>query len=118
MKQRFALVVFLLLGQVVHILATLRMAWALLVGSPQALKIALGYDALGNAAFNGHEREWISSRAGRARLVNRRWGCILCRFLDVAFSKNHCEKSILTEYLDPEELEVYKARFGDLQRPP
>ena len=39
------------------------------------------------------EDETISSRAGKARLAGKRWGCILCRLLD-KIDKQHCEKNI------------------------
>jgi hypothetical protein len=92
MKRRLVLFVFLLLGQLANLVAAIRMIWATIVGSDQAHTLALAYDQLANAATNGHEDETISSRANRARLERRRWGCVLCKFLDW-FEKDHCEKS-------------------------
>lgn len=93
MKWRLALVGFLLLGQVANILAIIRMLGAIISGSDQAKVIALAYDQLGNTAFNGHEDELISSRAGRALQRGRKWACYLCKMLDW-FDTNHCVKSI------------------------
>ncbi len=90
--KRLNLLAFLLLGQVANLVAILHMLWAIAVGSPKARVIALAYDQLGNAATNGNEDETISSRANRARLEGRRWGCVLCRILDW-FQKDHCSKS-------------------------
>lgn len=57
-------------------------------------KIAVAKDQGFNAAFlNGSEDETVSSHAARARNEGRKWGCILCKFLD-AVEENHCDKSI------------------------
>ena len=61
--------------------------------SPQRAKgIAIAIDRAANGAFNGSHNETISSRANRARVHGRRWGCVLCKFLDW-FKKGHCEDS-------------------------
>lgn len=91
---KLALVLYLVLGQLANFLAVLRMSACILVGSRQAITIALAYDQLGNTAFGGNEDETISSAAGRARNAGKRWGCVLCRFLDFAFREEHCTKSI------------------------
>lgn len=47
-----------------------------------------------NAVFmSGHPDETVSSRAAKAQLKGKRWGCILCKFLN-KLDENHCEKSI------------------------
>lgn len=74
------------------LLALARYLWAVLTNPARAWRIAIGFDQLVNVATNGHEDETISSRAARARDKGRRWGCILCRWLD-ALDKNHCNKS-------------------------
>jgi hypothetical protein len=43
--------------------------------------------------LGGNEDETISSRAAKAKLQGKRWGCVLCKLLD-KLDKNHCEKSI------------------------
>ncbi|MEJ7745351.1 MAG: hypothetical protein WKF61_01060 [Luteimonas sp.] len=91
--KRIYFTLFLILGQVANLIAVARMAWAILVGSDKARILAISYDQLANAAFNGSEDETISSRAHRANTKGRRWGCVLCRFLDV-FDKDHCAKSM------------------------
>lgn len=111
MLKRISLFAFLLLGILISIISIPRMIWAIISNSPRAINIALAYDQLGNAVFNGIQRETISSRAGRARLLKRRWGCVLCRLLDWAFAPYHCEKSIISEYLDVGEREVYDKHF-------
>lgn len=55
--------------------------------------VLIGIDQLGNALLKGHPDETISSRAAKAKIKGKKWGCVLCRFLDV-LDKDHCEKSI------------------------
>lgn len=82
-----------LLCQVAGIVASLWMLAAIVTNSPRAWRLAVAYDQLANAAFGGDPDETISSRAGKAARRRRRWGCVLCRVLDV-FERGHCEKSI------------------------
>ena len=51
------------------------------------------FDCLCNSLAGGDPRETISSRAGKAMLARRRWGCLLCSFLNL-FQQDHCLKSI------------------------
>lgn len=69
------------------------MILALLVNSERWWKIAHGKDQSYNAVFGGNDDETISSRAGRAMIRGEKWGCVLCKFLDI-FEKDHCIKSI------------------------
>ena len=55
--------------------------------------IAYCFDCFCNALAGGDPRETISSRAGKAMLEGREWGCVLCKFLNL-FQQNHCLKSI------------------------
>lgn len=71
--------------------ALLHYIWAVFTSPGRALRIAVGFDQLGNVALNGSEDETISSRAGRARADGKRWGCVLCRLLD-RVDKDHCNK--------------------------
>lgn len=63
----------------------------ILVGSPRAWVIALGFDRVGNAMTGGIDGEYLSARAGRVRKEGRRWACILCRLLDKV-DPGHCDK--------------------------
>lgn len=56
-------------------------------------RVAVAIDQLFNTLLNGDEDETISSRAAKARLKGKRWGCTLCRFLDW-LDPNHCANSI------------------------
>jgi hypothetical protein len=98
MKARLALLGFLVLGQLVNLLAIVRYLWAVVSNVDRARRIAVSWDQLGNTTFNGNEDETISSRAGRAKNKGKRWGCVLCRYLDW-FDRNHCEKSIERRFL-------------------
>lgn len=73
-------------------LAALRMLWAVIVSPTKALEQAKAFDKTGNALANGDPNEYISTRAYRAMQERRRWGCILCRLLDL-IEKDHCKKS-------------------------
>lgn len=74
------------------IIALVHYIWAIAFSPTKALKIAIGYDQLGNVALNGDPDETISSRADRAREENRKWGCVLCKILD-RIEKDHCKNS-------------------------
>lgn len=50
-------------------------------------------DAGFNTLTGGDPLETMSSRAGKAQNEGKRWGCILCRFLNL-FQRDHCQKSI------------------------
>lgn len=52
--------------------------------------IAVRVDQAVNGALRGNPQETISSRANRARVQRKRWGCMLCRLLDW-FKRGHCE---------------------------
>ena len=49
-----------------------------------------GFNAI---IMRGDPDETVSSRAAKAQLKGKRWGCVLCNFLN-KLDKNHCEKSI------------------------
>ena len=61
-----------------------------------ALNVLISIDQLGNALLRGDPDETISSRAAKAEVRGKRWGCLLCKFLD-KLDPNHCEKSIETD---------------------
>jgi hypothetical protein len=96
-KRRFLLFIFLWVGVIGCVLATLWMLLAIFFfpGSDRAHHIVIAYDQLGNATTGGSEDETISSRAGRLRKEGRGWACVLCKLLDWLQS-DHCEKSIGT----------------------
>lgn len=76
--------------------AVLALGWmfcAVLANSARGHRLAVSFDQLANTAFGGDEDETISSRAGKARLKGRRWGCVLCRVLDW-FDPDHCANNI------------------------
>ena len=90
------------IGQAVALLlacalaACLGLVWmfcAVLANSTRGHRLAVSFDQLANTAFGGHEDETISSRAAKARLKGRRWGCVLCKWLDW-FDPDHCATNI------------------------
>lgn len=58
--------------------------------------IALGIDETGNAIAGGDGHETISSRAAKAERDGKKWGCILCKFLNL-FQKDHCKIALNDE---------------------
>jgi hypothetical protein len=95
MKARLILICFLPLLALAAVIAFVRYLYTVLVAPDKSWKIAISFDQLFNAASNGNEDETVSSRAGRAKRENKKWGCVLCKLLDV-FDKNHCDKSVGT----------------------
>jgi hypothetical protein len=57
------------------------------------LNFLLLLDEAGNTLTGGDPGETISSRAGKAMQEGKRWGCMLCKFLNL-FQKDHCLKAI------------------------
>lgn len=57
------------------------------------LNALISIDQFFNALLGGDGDETISSRAGKAQQKGKRWGCVLCRFLNW-FERDHCAKSI------------------------
>jgi hypothetical protein len=81
-----------LLCQISHVIASLWMLVAIIIGSPRAWRIAVGYDRVANAATGGQDTETISSRANRGRKEGNRGWCLLCQLLD-RIDPDHCRKS-------------------------
>lgn len=53
----------------------------------------IAIDQFSNAVMGGDPDETISSRAAKAAQRGKRWGCVLCRWLD-RIDRGHCNKSI------------------------
>lgn len=76
--------------------AVLGLVWmlcAVLANSTRGHRLTVSFDQLANTVFGGDEDETISSRAAKARLNGRRWGCVLCKCLDW-FDPDHCASNI------------------------
>ncbi|MGE3433351.1 MAG: hypothetical protein AB7I22_20360 [Ramlibacter sp.] len=93
LRSRLVLLAIVLLCLVAGLAAVLRLGWAFLVNEDRAWKLSVAFDQLGNAAGNGDPDETISSRAGKARLQGRVWGCVLCKVLDW-LDPDHCARMI------------------------
>jgi hypothetical protein len=72
--------------------AAVRMAWCIVVNPQRAWVMAIAHDELANAATGGDPGETISSRAFKAKVAGRKWGCVLCRLLDT-IQADHCKNS-------------------------
>ncbi len=55
--------------------------------------ILVAFDQFWNAILAGDPDETISSRAGKAKREDKKWACILCRFLDI-FDESHCREAV------------------------
>lgn len=62
--------------------------------SPWLLRVSIALDQLVQAGANsGMPGMTISARAGKAKRRGKRWGCVMCRFLDL-FERGHCEAAL------------------------
>ena len=59
-------------------------------------RVALGLDLFASTISGGEPGDTISLRAAVARNENKRWGCVLCKFLNI-FQADHCGKTILAD---------------------
>ena len=98
MKQRLVLLLLLIPCALAACAAFMRMIYAVLTAPERGWRLAVAFDQLFNTAANGNEDETVSSRAARAELRGKRWGCVLCRLLDV-FDPRHCIKNIEQQFL-------------------
>lgn len=55
--------------------------------------ILCGVSVLINALVGGEPIETVSYRSAKANRAGKRWGCVMCRFLDL-FHRRHCRSSI------------------------
>lgn len=81
---------------IADILCYLWMIPSMIMNGDKWWKIAIAKDQSINAALGGSEDETLSSRAARSRNAGEKWGCVLCKFLDI-LDPNHCTKSLLNE---------------------
>lgn len=55
--------------------------------------IGVALSILLNAVTGGEAFETMSYRSAKARRDGRRWGCLLCQFLDT-IHRDHCERTL------------------------
>ncbi|WCD56178.1 hypothetical protein [Caulobacter phage KSC] len=55
--------------------------------------LLIALDQLLNTLLAGNPDETLSSRAHKASLKGKAWGCILCKLLNF-IDKNHCAESV------------------------
>lgn len=63
------------------------------------LNLILWLDEGGNVLTGGAENETISERAAKARNAGKRWGCVLCKWLDDV-QPGHCDHALTAEIGD------------------
>lgn len=93
-NQRIAYILLALITPFVSWIVAIRLIWYAIINVEQARIIALSWDDLANSATNGYFRVTISLRAAQAQAQNKRWGCIMCKFLDILLEKDHCAKAL------------------------
>lgn len=93
MKQRLLLLLLLIPCLIAAAFAALGLVWSALFIPHRAHRLAVAFDQLANTATGGDEDETISSRAAKAALARKRWGCVLCRVLDWV-DPGHCANNI------------------------
>jgi len=89
---RLTLLALWLLCQLAHAVASLWMLISIIVGSPRALQIAIGYDQVANAATGGTVDQTISRRAARGAREGMPQWCMLCKLLDLV-ALDHCKNN-------------------------
>lgn len=57
------------------------------------LNLLILLDQAGNTLAGGSPNETISERAAKARNAGRRWGCVLCQFLN-QIQRGHCDNAL------------------------
>lgn len=57
------------------------------------INLLIALDQMLNSLIGGYPDETISIHAARDRNKGARWGCVMCKFLDL-FQKDHCDKTI------------------------
>lgn len=75
------------------VIVALRLLWCAAFSPARAWQIAIELDDFANVAANGYLGQTISFRAATAMRQGKRWGCILCHWLDVA-DTGHCAKAL------------------------
>lgn len=55
--------------------------------------VLIALDQLANALAYGYPDETVSFRSAQARGAGKRWGCVLCKFLDFV-DPDHCNKTL------------------------
>lgn len=81
----------------------IKLAWWLvlsLAGHDRAWHASVSEDQTFNALAGGSEDETISSRSAKAQRRGKRWGCVLCRLLDL-IDPGHCARHIEPDRGDP-----------------
>ena len=74
-------------------LIALRMLYAVWTAPYKAWSIAVSVDDTANVAGNGRLGQTISARAAQSQREGRRWGCILCHWLDLV-DRGHCDRAL------------------------
>lgn len=117
LKERYTLLTFVPLCVLAAIIGFVWMVVAILYGARgRSWRLVLSYDQVANAAFGGSEDETISSRAGKKRDQNVKWGCILCKLLDF-LEKDHCTKAketFISDLTSVSQTNVVKNSKGEL----
>jgi hypothetical protein len=75
------------------VLISLRLLWCAAFSPTRAWQIAIALDDFANVAANGTLGQTISYRAATAMRQGKRWGCVLCGWLDEV-DPGHCTRAL------------------------
>lgn len=93
MVKIIVLVLLAALLPIFAVLVSLRLLWCAAFSPARAWQIAIALDDFANVAANGNLGQTISYRAATAQAQGKRWGCILCRWLD-GVDQGHCTRAL------------------------
>lgn len=79
-------------------------------------RVLVGFDMFVNVVANGHPSETISSRSSRAAAEGKRWGKVMCGFLNL-FQSNHGPKAQAGDIARADTIEYLENSSGTLPKP-
>lgn len=93
MKQRLILLGLLVVLAAGEALSLVSYLYNIVINPRRAWLIAIAIDGVGNVMTGGKLGMTISARSARAQAAGKRWGCLMCEFLDDV-DEGHCERAL------------------------
>ena len=93
MLKYLALLFIWVLCNLAQVLISLRFLYEIFINPDKAWLIAISIDDSSNVAGNGKLGQTISYRAATAQKAGAKWGCILCKLLDLV-NQGHCTRAL------------------------
>lgn len=89
-SRKTALLLWLLCTLALPVLWIMQLLQALFGSPERSIRMAVAFDASGNALLGGDQLMTISTRTGRALKEGKRWAKIAAPIIDYFFGKDHC----------------------------